>query len=124
MKRALGIASVLTQQSSWFVTKRTLETSLENEETISNEINGAQIDLLIDRRDRAINVCEAKFSGGEFVIDKDYSLKLRNKIMAFKAATKTPKALVMTMITTFGVKSNQYSGNVNQEVVLDDLFVG
>ena len=124
VKRALGIASVLTQQSSWFVTKRTLETSLENEETISNEINGAQIDLLIDRRDRAINVCEAKFSGGEFVIDKDYSLKLRNKIMAFKAATKTPKALVMTMITTFGVKSNQYSGNVKQEVVLDDLFVG
>ena len=70
------------------------------------------------------NVCEAKFSGGEFVIDKDYSLKLRNKIMAFKAATNTPKALVLTMITTFGVKRNQYSGNVKQEVVLDDLFVG
>ena len=43
--------------------------------------------------------------------------------MAFKAATNTPKALVPTMITTFGVKRNQYSGNVQQEVVLDDLFV-
>ena len=124
VKRALGIASVLTQQSSWFVTKRTLDACSDNGETGSNEINGAQIDLLIDRRDRAINVCEAKFSGGEFVIDKDYSLKLRNKITAFKAATKTPKALVLTMITTFGVKRNQYSGNVKQEVVLDDLFVG
>ena len=89
VKRALGIASVLTQQSSWFVTKRTLDACSDNEETGSNDINGAQIDLLIDRRDRAINVCEAKFSGGEFVIDKDYSLKLRNKLMAFKAATKT-----------------------------------
>ena len=58
------------------------------------------------------------------IIDKDYSLKLRNKLMAFKAATKTPKALVLTMISTFGVKRNQYSGNVKQEVVLDDLFVG
>jgi len=83
-----------------------------------------QIDLLIDRRDHAINVCEAKFSDGEFVIDKDYSLRLRNKIAAFKAATKTRKSLVPTMITTFGVKRNQYSGKVQQEVVLDDLFVG
>ena len=65
-----------------------------------------------------------KFSDGEFVIDKDYSLRLRNKIAAFKAATKTKKSLVPTMITTFGVKRNQYSGKVQQEVVLDDLFVG
>ena len=50
--------------------------------------------------------------------------ELRNKIAAFKAATKTKKSLVPTMITTFGVKRNQYSGKVQQEVVLDDLFVG
>ena len=50
--------------------------------------------------------------------------ELRNKIAAFKAATKTRKSLVPTMITTFGVKRNQYSGKVQQEVVLDDLFAG
>ncbi len=50
--------------------------------------------------------------------------ELRNKIAAFKAATKTKKSLVPTMITTFGVKRNQYSGKVQQEVVLDDLFAG
>lgn len=50
--------------------------------------------------------------------------ELRNKIAAFKAATKTKKSLVSTMITTFGVKRNQYSGKVQQEVVLDDLFEG
>jgi hypothetical protein len=125
VKRALGFGSVLTQQSSWFITKRMLEELQSNDEgSNQDEINGAQIDLLIDRRDHAINVCEVKFSDGEFVIDKDYSLRLRNKIAAFKAATKTKKSLVPTMITTFGVKRNQYSGKVQQEVVLDDLFVG
>ena len=123
VKHALGFGSVLTQQSSWFITKRTLEELRSNEDSNQEEINGAQIDLLIDRRDHAINVCEAKFSDSEFVIDKDYSLRLRNKIAAFKAATKTKKSLVPTMITTFGVKRNQYSGKVQQEVVLDDLFI-
>ncbi len=114
VKRALGIGSVLTQQSSWFIEHRNLD---------DKNLSGAQIDLLIDRRDKAINVCEAKFYSGEFVIDKAYSLILRNKIAAFKSAVKTRKAIVPTMITTFGVKRNMYSGNVQQEVVLDDLFI-
>ena len=113
VKRALGIGSVLTQQSSWFIEKRDLD---------NNSLTGAQIDLLIDRRDKAINICEAKFYSGEFVIDKEYSLNLRNKISAFKNATKTRKAIVPTMITTFGIKRNNYSGIIQQEAVLDDLF--
>ena len=113
VKRALGIGSVLTQQSSWFIEQRNLD---------DDDLKGAQIDLLIDRRDKAINVCEAKFYSSEFAIDKDYSLNLRNKINAFKVAVKTRKAIVPTLITTFGVKHNTYSGIVQQEVVLDDLF--
>lgn len=114
VKRALGIGSVLTHESSWFIEQRDL-----NDDSLS----GAQIDLLIDRRDKAINVCEAKFYSGEFTIDKAYSLKLRNKLATFKSAVNTRKALVPTMITTFGVKHNAYSGNIQQEVILDDLFV-
>ena len=113
VKNALGIGSVLTTQSCWFTDKRDLA---------DEGIDGAQIDLLIDRRDKAINICEAKFYSSEFVIDKEYSHKLRNKIAAFKSVVKTRKALVPTFITTFGVKRNAYSGNVQQEVVLDDLF--
>lgn len=113
VKNALGIGSVLTMQSCWFADKRDLA---------DEGIDGAQIDLLIDRRDKAINICEAKFYNSEFVIDKEYSHKLRNKIAAFKSVVKTRKALVPTFITTFGVKRNAYSGNVQQEVVLDDLF--
>lgn len=113
VKRTLGIGSVLTQQSSWFSDQRDIQTTHQD---------GAQIDLLIDRRDHAINACEIKFYSGEFIIDKKYSLNLRNKLQAFKNATKTRKAIVPTMITTFGVKRNMYSGNVQQQVVLDDLF--
>jgi hypothetical protein len=113
VKRALGIGSVLTRQSTWFAEKRDFD---------DDNATGAQIDLLIDRRDKAINVCEAKFYSGEFTIDKDYSLNLRNKITAFKSVTKTRKAIVPTMITTFGVKHNSYSGSIQQEVTLDDLF--
>ena len=113
VKKAIGIASVLTQQSSWFIEQRDLD---------DDTLNGAQIDLVIDRRDKAINLCEAKFYSGEFTIDKAYSLTLRNKVAAFKAATKTRKSIVPTMITTFGIKRNMYSGNIQQEVTLDDLF--
>jgi hypothetical protein len=114
VKAALGIGSVLTQQSSWFVEKRDLD---------NDELNGAQIDLLIDRRDRAINLCEIKFYSGEFTIDKDYSLKLRDKITTFKSTIKTRKSIVPTMITTFGVKHNIYSGIIQQEATLNDLFL-
>ena len=113
VKRALGIGSVLTQQSSWFIEKRNLD---------DENLSGAQIDLLIDRRDKAINLCEAKFYSGTFTIDKDYSLKLRDKITTFKSTIKTRKSIVPTMITTFGVKRNTYSGIIQQEATLDDLF--
>lgn len=112
LKHALGIGSVLTEQSCWFSRSKD-----------QNPEPGAQIDLLIDRRDNYINVCEMKFSVGEFVIDKDYSTKLRNKLEALKSTLKKSKGLVLTMVTTFGVKHNMYYNQVKQEVVLDDLFL-
>ena len=113
VKQALGIGSVLSQQSSWFVSGHDLN---------EDGMHGAQIDLLIDRRDKAINLCEIKFVSTDFVISKEYAQNLRNKISAFKSATGTRKALVPTMITTYGVKQNIYSGLVQQQVTLDDLF--
>ncbi len=71
VKRALGIGGVLTEISTW---------SLKGDD----EEEGAQIDLIIDRRDRVINICEIKFSIEEFIIDKDYEEKLRRKIERFR----------------------------------------
>ena len=113
VKRALGIGSVLTEQSGWHIDKRDLADS---------SLTGAQIDLIIDRRDKAINICEAKFYSSEFVIQREYSMNLRNKVEAFRLATGTKKTLVPTMITTFGVKQNSYSGLIQQQVTLNDLF--
>ena len=83
---------------------------------------GAQIDLIIDRRDRVINLCEMKFSLSEYTIDKDYDETLRKRIETFRKNTKTKKAVQIVFVTTYGVESNQYSGIVQKQVTLDDLF--
>ena len=109
IKQKLGISGVLAEESSWFVK------GSENQD-------GAQIDLLIDRNDHVINLCEIKFSSDEFTIDKDYDRVLRNKVAAFIDITKTKKTIQTTMITVFGVKDNKYSNYINTQVRLDDLF--
>ena len=85
--------------------------------------DGGQIDLLIDRRDQTINLCEMKFSQGEFEITRQYDEHLRERAEVFRSATKTRKALHQTFVTTYGLKKNMYSGNIQSEVRLDDLFI-
>lgn len=109
IRKGLGIYAVQCETSAWF--------------SKNDEGRGSQIDLLIDRRDRIINVCEIKFSINEFPIDKDYDEKLRNKIETFRTESKTRKALHLTMITTYGVKRNMYSNRIQSQLTLDDLFI-
>lgn len=104
----MGIAGVESHTSSW--RSRTSE-------------NGAQIDLVIDRRDQVINLCEMKFSIHPFLIDKKYDEILRNKIGCFKTETKTRKSVFLTMVTTFGLQQNDYRGLVQNSILMDDLFV-
>ena len=109
IKKGLGISGVLSENSVWASRG-------------DDGHDGAQIDLLIKRRDRVTNICEIKFSTGEFAIDKKYDLALRNKITAFQSETGTKDTLQLTFITTYGVKKNKYSGIVQNEVTMDDLF--
>ena len=109
IKDALGISGVLSNVYSW--RKEADETS-----------DGAQIDLLIDRKDQVINLCEMKYSLSEYAIDAEYEQKLRNKKSAFINATNTRKAVHLTMVTTFGIKANAHSGIVQNEITLEDLF--
>ena len=106
VKKALEIGGVLTNVYSW---------RYQGEE-------GAQVDLVIDRRDDVINLCEIKFSGGEYLIDKAYSKELKQKRDVFREQTKTRKAVHLTMITTEGVKRNVYYNDIQSEVTLDQLF--
>lgn len=85
--------------------------------------DGAQIDLLLDRADEAISICEIKYSAKEFSIDKSYAKNLKNKIDVFQRQTKTNKQLFLALITTMGLKNNTWSEDLVDEVIkLDDLF--
>ena len=107
IKAALGISGVQSAVCSWFG---------------NNGEENAQIDLLIDRNDKTINICEMKYSDGDFAINKGDDDDFRTKTNVFKTATKTRKSLMFTLVTTAGLKRNKYSGRVQKVVILDDLF--
>jgi uncharacterized protein len=108
IKKALGISGVLSANGTW---------------RGKTEEKAAQIDLLIDRRDQVINLCECKFSLDTYAINKEESEKLRSKINVFKTVSKTKKSVFLTMITTYGVEKNKYANSlVQNEITMDDLF--
>lgn len=89
----------------------------------SDPNNPAQIDLVIQRGDRIINLCEMKFSSSPYSIVKDYEMRLRERIGLFVNQTHTRCGIHITMVTTFGmVRNSHYHSIVNSEVCLDDLF--
>jgi hypothetical protein len=108
IKQKLGISGVLTNTASWIGTH-----------------NGSkvQIDLLIDRNDGIINICEIKFAKSVYAIDKKTWRNLLYKMEVFWQNTKLRKAIHLTLISPFGVLQNEYSSDVNSEIVLDDLFL-
>ena len=80
------------------------------------------MDLLIDRNDGVINLCEMKFASAEYEIRDDEERHARARKELFKNATETRKAVHLTYVTTYGLKRNKHSGIVQSEVTLDDLF--
>jgi hypothetical protein len=110
LKSALGIESVHTEHYMWRYSPKQGE-------------NGVQIDLLIDRQDMCINLCEMKFSINEFEITKSYAKELQAKIDVFREKSKTKKSIFLTMVTTNGVKNiGSYVGLVQKEIKIDSLF--
>jgi hypothetical protein len=103
IKQALGISGVQTQIAAW-------------------RFADAQIDLIIDRRDHVINLCEMKFSMHDFSINAAYAQQLRQKAERFATATKTRKALVLTLITTYGLAANSHAALVQKTLTMDALF--
>ncbi|MCK6693786.1 MAG: AAA family ATPase [Thermoanaerobaculia bacterium] len=108
IKRALGIQGIVSHAASW------QSTDIDT---------GAQIDLLIDRKDRVINVFEIKFSEQPYIITQAYAAQLAHKISHFKEKTGTRKSVFLTMLTPFGVQSNAYaSALVQQNMDMNVLF--
>lgn len=109
IKTRLGIAGVISDEYSW------------HKEGTANE-PGAQIDLVIDRNDGVINLCEIKFTKSPFKIDKEYDAALQRKKAVFCSATHTTKAVHLTMITDQGLVDNPYAREIQSQVSADDLF--
>jgi AAA+ ATPase superfamily predicted ATPase len=109
IKQALGISGIQSGISAWASDKRASE-------------NGCQIDLLIDRKDGVINICEMKYANTPYIISKTYEENLRNKIAVFTYESKTRKAIHLTLVTTFGIIKNKHSGIVQNEITLNDFF--
>lgn len=111
IKRALGIEAVETSESSW----------IHRPDAAAER--GAQIDLVIDRKDATINLCEMKFSEAEFTVDKRYAAELVQKRDVFRRATRTKKSLFTTMVTTMGLRENDHSRSVvDKSLDLEALF--
>lgn len=106
IKHQLGISGVFSTESAW---------RHKGDDTM----DGAQIDLLIDRSDRIINICEIKYAPESYVIDKAYYAKLQNKIASFKHFTKTRKGIFITFITPSGLFENKYSiEHIRNQVII------
>ena len=111
IKRALQIGGVHSLNYAW-----------RCERPQDDAERGAQIDLVIDRDDGIVNLCEMKFAAKEYAITADDDASMRNKRTAFKRETKSRKAVHFTYVTSFGLAKNRYAGEVQSEVTLDDLF--
>jgi AAA+ ATPase superfamily predicted ATPase len=109
IQKSLGISGMMTAVYAW-----------RGEDEDDGQV---QIDMVIDRQDRLINLCEIKYTSGEYEINKAYHAALIKKRNVFVSSTHTRKSVQTTMITTFGLKRNAYSAEILSNVLLDDLFI-
>lgn len=103
IKQSLKITNIMSDVSSW-------------------QIPEAQIDLVIDRKDRIINLCEMKFSTAPFSVTKSYLEKLNTRRELFRVKTRTTKALHHTIVSPFGIKNNAQHNEIQSIITLEDLF--
>lgn len=107
IKRALGFESIATESYAW---------------RSKDEKAPAQIDLLIERADKMINLCEVKYSESEYTLSQEEFLKIGKRVNAFREVTGTRYGIVPTIITTFGMTKGMYADSIHAIVVMDDLF--
>ena len=102
-----------TKESLW--SKRGSDESAE-------ESDGTQIDLIIERKDNVVNMCEIKFCNDEFAVDKNYHFTLVRRRNFLSQAIPKRASVHNTLITTYGLKHNLYHGDFIHTITLDELF--
>ena len=117
---SLGINGILNKPCSW--TYRPSKATLEDETVDENLKVGGQIDLLIDRSDKTITVCEMKYSDGEYEIDKAYDKYVQERVKLFQTVEKTKKSVQVVFVTPHGLHNNTYARKIKKQITGDDLF--
>ena len=105
IKKALGISGVRTNEYAWI-----------------SEKNKTQIDLVIERDDGIINICEEKFTDTAFSVSPEYEQNLLKKRDTYREETKTKKALKIVMISAENIAGKANTENISRVLTLDDLF--
>ena len=106
----MGISGIICNVCSWSYRPK------------NSDETGVQIDMLIDRDDNVINVCEIKFSQDEFELTSDYERDIRHKVSVFQNKTGTRKGVAVTMITSYGLVKNQWANGIQNQLTMNDLF--
>lgn len=114
IKKKLGISGIQSDVYAWS------EKAFDDPD--GAHWDGGQIDLIIDRSDNVINLCEMKYSNDEYSISGQYAAKLRSRESCFRRCTRTTKALRCTFVTVCGIKRNEHSDMVADLVTAEDLF--
>jgi uncharacterized protein len=109
IKKALGISGVFSTTSTFY-------------HKGAEGMAGCQVDLLIDRNDKVINLVEIKWANAEYVITKVYAKELRMKMTLFRHYSQTKKQVFFTFMSTYGVVKNENWGMIDKELTLDALF--
>lgn len=110
IRQALGILGIQVNFSPWHYIPE------------GKDEKGAQIDMVIERSDRIVNICEMKFCVANYKIDKLDDANIRNKIQVVLDKVKGRKAVHPVIVTTYGLTSNEYSSRIQRVITLDDLF--
>ena len=117
---ALGISGSFYSPCSW--TYRPSEATLNDIDADEDMKTGGQIDLLIDRNDKTVSICEMKYASGEYEITKAYASHMEQRLRTFRKVTSTKKSFSIVYVTPFGLYNNMYARKVNKQITADDLF--
>lgn len=113
IKAALSIGGVISSEAAWY--------SAQNRKN-SSTARGAQIDLLIDRNDGIIDLCEMKYYADEVSLSEEEETKIENRKLRLREETQTEKAVHAILVTTKGLKRNAHSDCIQSVVTMEELF--
>lgn len=117
---ALGINGSYYSPCTW--SYRPPEAVTNNPDADEDLKTGGQIDLLIDRKDKTISICEMKYAEGDYEITKAYASHVEQRLRTFKKVTGTKKSFSIVFVTPFGLYNNMYARKVNKQIIANDLF--